>query len=123
MFTGTRFNKSNSKSNSNPNIAQPVLTKRRINTPALGQSSYKQSNPKPTLILKSTPPPKSTPPLESMPPPESTPFLESTPPLRSTPFPKSILPPKFTPSPKSTPPIPTGASSVIQPVTNETARS
>jgi len=36
MFTGTRFNKSNSKSNSNPNIARLVPTRRRIGIPTLG---------------------------------------------------------------------------------------
>ena len=68
MFIGIRFNKGNFKSNSNPNIAQLVLTRRKTDIPALGQSSYKQlilkstlpipkqSNLKPTLTLKSTPP-------------------------------------------------------------------
>jgi len=41
MFIGIRFNKSNSKSNFNPNIAQPVPTRRRIGIPTLGQTSYK----------------------------------------------------------------------------------
>jgi len=36
MFIGIRFNKSNSKSDSNPNIARLVLTRRRIGIPALG---------------------------------------------------------------------------------------
>jgi len=36
MFIGIRFNKSNSKSDFDPNIARPVLTRRRIGTPTLG---------------------------------------------------------------------------------------
>ena len=62
MFIGIRFNKGNFECDSNPNIARPISTRRRVGIPTLGRSSREQSTlefmlpiPK-QLTLESTPP-------------------------------------------------------------------